>query len=394
MAASIAAPYSRSSRLSDEAGPGRPRRHSNARSGRRSASFTATFRPGLSPVVSPVDLAGRVISRDPRALGRAVRLVDDRVSGYVDLLKALWPHTGQARVLGVTGNPGAGKSTLCDRLITAFRSRGQRVAVVAVDPTSPYSGGAILGDRIRMARHATDPGVFIRSLATRGYLGGLSRSARDVVRVFDAAGYEVIVVETVGVGQDELDVTRTAHSTLVVVAPGLGDEIQAIKAGLLECADAFAVNKADREGADAAVRDLELMISLGNESIRALSKRAGHATHGVSEGFVQSSGTSETADRWTPPIVKCSATRNEGIDQLVEVLDRHHAWLESTGGGRARSHLRLGEELRAELRESLLEAALHRIGPRVDDALREIEGRLVDPYTATERLVESFRTGA
>ncbi|HXX68045.1 MAG TPA: methylmalonyl Co-A mutase-associated GTPase MeaB [Polyangiaceae bacterium] len=341
--------------------------------------------------MSPIDLAGPVLARDLRAIARAIRIVDDRASGYVDLLKALWPHAGRAWVLGVTGNPGAGKSTLCDRLIAAYRGRGERVAVVAIDPTSPYSGGAILGDRIRMARHATDAGVFIRSLATRGYLGGLSRSARDVVRVFDAAGYEIVIVETVGVGQDELDVTRTAHSTLVVVAPGLGDEIQAIKAGLLECADAFAVNKADRDGADAAVRDLELMIALGNESFRALSRRAGHTTHGASEGFVRSRAAPDIGDRWTPPIVKCTAIRNEGIDELVNALDRHRTWLESTGAGRTRQHLRLREELRAELRESLLDAALRSMGPRIDDAVREVEGRTLDPYTATERLVESFR---
>src|SRR5215472_9519245 len=214
-----------------------------------------------------------------RAIGRALRLVDDRDPGAAAVLKALWPHAGKGWVLGVTGNPGAGKSTLCDRLIEAYRARGERVGVVAVDPTSPYTGGAILGDRIRMARHAGDEGVFIRSLATRGHLGGLSGSARDVVRVLDAAGFDVVLVETVGVGQDELEITRTAHSTLVVMAPGMGDDVQAIKAGLLECADVFAVNKADREGADATVRDLQLMIALGNESIRALSKSRGHKTH-------------------------------------------------------------------------------------------------------------------
>ncbi|HEY6462882.1 MAG TPA: methylmalonyl Co-A mutase-associated GTPase MeaB, partial [Polyangiaceae bacterium] len=205
------------------------------------------------------ELAAGVLSGEARAIARAIRAVDDRTPGHVELLKALWPRTGKAWVIGVTGNPGAGKSTLVDRLIAAFREQGKRVGVVAVDPTSPYTGGAILGDRIRMQRHATDEGVFIRSLATRGHMGGLSRSARDVVRVLDAAGFDVVLVETVGVGQDELEVTRTAHTTLVVMAPGLGDEVQAIKAGILECADVFAVNKADRDGADVTVRDLELM---------------------------------------------------------------------------------------------------------------------------------------
>src|SRR5215471_12715447 len=235
---------------------------------------------------SPAALAASVIAGDTRSIARALRNVDDRVPGYLELLKQLFPKTGKAWVVGITGNPGAGKSTLTDRLIEALRKSKKRVGVLCVDPSSPYTGGAILGDRIRMTRHANDPDVFIRSVATRGHLGGLSRSARDMVRVLDAAGSEVILVETVGVGQDELEITQTAHSTLVVMAPGMGDEVQALKAGILETADVFAVNKADREGADATVRDLELMIALGNEAIRALSKTRGHATHGAAEGHV------------------------------------------------------------------------------------------------------------
>jgi LAO/AO transport system kinase len=217
------------------------------------------------------EIASRVLAKDPRAIARALRLVDDRLADCVPVLKDLFPSTGKAFVLGVTGNPGAGKSTLSDRIIQNFRAQGKTVGVIAVDPTSPFSGGAILGDRIRMQRHATDPGVFIRSVATRGHLGGLSRSARDMVRVFDAAGVDLVLVETVGVGQDEIEITRTAHTTLVVMAPGMGDEVQAIKAGIMECADVFAVNKADRDGADSAVRDIELMIALGSESLVALS---------------------------------------------------------------------------------------------------------------------------
>jgi LAO/AO transport system kinase len=312
-------------------------------------------------VSSIPDLVQRVLSREPRAVARAMRMVDDRPPGYGELLKALWPHTGKAWVLGVTGNPGAGKSTLCDRLITSYRARGQKVGVIAVDPTSPYSGGAILGDRIRMSRHAMDEGVFIRSIATRGHLGGLSRSARDAVRVLDASAHDVVIVETVGVGQDELEITRTAHSTLVVMAPGMGDEVQAIKAGILECADAFAVNKADREGADSTVRDLELMIALGNEK-----------------------------QRWTPPIVKCVATKGDGVDALVSALDRHHAWLEGTEAGKTRRRERLAEEVRDALREALIEAATGELGSSLDEAARAVEERAMDPYTATERLVEAF----
>lgn len=341
-----------------------------------------------------VDLVSGVLRGDGRAVARAIRWVDDRRPDYGDVLKAIWPHTGSAWVVGVTGNPGAGKSTLCDRLIGAYRARGHRVGVVAVDPTSPFSGGAILGDRIRMARHTTDPGVFIRSLATRGHLGGLSRSARDVVRVLDAAGYAVILVETVGVGQDELEVTRTAHATLVVTAPGLGDEVQAIKAGLLECADVFAVNKADREGADATVRDLELMIALGNESIRALSARAGHATHGAAEGSVGAGGAGAEGERWTPPVLRCVATRGEGVGDVVGALDLHRAWLDGTEEGRARRAARLAEEMRETLREALIDAAVSDLGGAIEEAIRDIEARALDPYTATERLVEAFRARA
>jgi LAO/AO transport system kinase len=341
-------------------------------------------------VTSISDLVPRVLANELRAVARAMRLVDDRVPGSRDLLKALWPHTGQAWILGVTGNPGAGKSTLCDRLIEAYRKRGNRVGVVAVDPTSPYSGGAILGDRIRMSRHVMDEGVFIRSLATRGHLGGLSRSARDVVRVLDAAGNDVVIVETVGVGQDELEITRTAHTTLVVMAPGMGDEVQAIKAGILECADVFSVNKADREGADGAVRDLELMIALGDDTIRALSKTRGHATHRAADGFVVGASAS-APDRWRPPIVKCVATRGEGIGDLVAALDRHRAWGEGTEAGRARRLTRLAEEVRDALREALIEAAVHDLGDAIERAVREVGGHSVDPYTATERLVEEFR---
>jgi len=295
-------------------------------------------------------LAARVVAGETRSIARALRNVDDRVPGYLELLKALFPSTGKAWVVGITGNPGAGKSTLTDRLIEALRADGKTVGVLAVDPSSPYTGGAILGDRIRMTRHANDAGVFIRSVATRGHLGGLSRSARDMVRVLDAAGFDVVLVETVGVGQDELEITRTAHSTLVVMPPGLGDEVQAIKAGLLETADVFAVNKADRDGADAAVRDL-----------------------------------------WTPPIHKCVALRGEGIREVVSALEKHHAWVTSTEAGRERRRGRLVEEVREALRETLIDAATVALAKELDETVSAVEARALDPYTATEQLLERFR---
>lgn len=337
------------------------------------------------------DLGARILAGDQRAAARAMRNVDDRMPGYLELLKEIFPNTGRAFVVGVTGNPGAGKSTLTDRLIERYRAGGRTVGVICVDPSSPYTGGAILGDRIRMTRHATDPGVFIRSVATRGHLGGLSRSARDMVRVLDAFGCDVVIVETVGVGQDELEITRTAHSTLVVMAPGMGDEVQAIKAGILETADVFAVNKADRDGADGTMRDLELMIALGTETMVASGKNRAHVVHGGAKVDVIPSGPETTEEHWTPPIAKCVATRGEGIVELVVALDRHKAWLDGTEAGRARRHLRLAEELRESLRETLIEAATHALGSEIERAVSDVENKTIDPYTATEQLLTAFR---
>lgn len=334
-------------------------------------------------------LADKVLKGDIRAVARACRLVDDAVEGHIELLKSLFPHTGKAWIIGITGNPGAGKSTLTDRLIEQFRKEGKRVAVVAIDPTSPFSGGAILGDRIRMQRHFEDPEVFIRSLATRGALGGLSRSAADVVRVLDAWGADVILVETVGVGQDELEITTAAHTTLVVVPPGLGDDIQAIKAGILECADVFSVNKADREGADATVRDLEVMIALSGEIVSAGQHTRGHAkgTLDVAKQVVR-----HAKDKWVPPIQKCVASRGEGIAELVEKLAAHRAWLEETEAGRARKAERMRIELTRTLRDALVTEALASLGTEVEEAAAAILRRDLDPYTASERLIARFRS--
>ena len=352
------------------------------------------------------ELATRILQKDTRAVARAMRFVDDRKEGYVDILKDVFPHTGRAHVIGVTGNPGAGKSTLTDRLIAELRKEDKVVGVIAVDPSSPYTGGAILGDRIRMMRHATDPSVFIRSVATRGHLGGLSRSARDMVRLLDAWGADVVLVETVGVGQDELEVTRTAHSTLVVMAPGMGDEVQAIKAGIMESADVFAVNKADRDGADATIRDVELMIALGKETLVAVGKHRGHAVHGPSVSAADearahgassassSAGANPEANPpWTPPILRCVSTRGEGIAELSTSLKAHRVWLEGTLRGRARRRERLAEEVRETLREALIEAASHDLADAVSEVVAEVDARKIDPYTAVERLVAAFKEG-
>lgn len=331
-------------------------------------------------------LAEKVLAGDQRATARACRLADDRVGDWLAVLKDLFPHTGRAWVLGVTGNPGAGKSTLTDRLIAELRKQGKRVGVVAIDPTSPFSGGAILGDRIRMQQHATDPEVFIRSLATRGALGGLTRSAADVARVLDAWGADVVLVETVGVGQDELEVTRMAHTTLVVMAPGMGDDVQAIKAGLLECADVFAVNKADREGADGTMRDLELMIALGGEVTRAGAHSRGHRELARQE-------VTYAAGVWVPLIARTVATRNQGIAELLAMLEKHRAWLETTDRGAARRAARLRESMQTHLRDALVEEAMRTLGGAIDQAVGEVARREVDPYSAAERLVAEFRRG-
>jgi LAO/AO transport system kinase len=339
-----------------------------------------------------MSLASQIAAGDVRAIARALRHVDDRLAGYLDLLKELFPRTGRAWVVGITGNPGAGKSTLTDRLIEEMRKAGKKVGVLCVDPSSPYTGGAILGDRIRMNRHSNDPGVFIRSVATRGHLGGLSRSARDMVRVLDAAGFDVVLVETVGVGQDELEITRTAHTTLVVSAPGLGDEVQAIKAGLLETADVFAVNKADRDGADATLRDLELLIALGSEAMVAAGKNRAHVVHGgLKVDALPQGGAGSAMETWTPPILKCVATRGEGIVELVAALERHAVWVTETESGKARRRARLVEELRESLRETLIEAATTALAGELDAAVAAVEARTLDPYTATERLLDRFR---
>lgn len=323
-------------------------------------------------------------------MARACRVVDDRLPAHRELMKALYPHTGDAWIIGITGTPGAGKSTLTDQLITRFRKRGERVGVVAVDPTSPFSGGAILGDRIRMQRHFEDPEVFIRSVATRGALGGLSRSALDMARILDAWGADQVIVETVGVGQDELEVTRMAHTTLIVMAPGMGDDVQAIKAGILECADVFAVNKADRDGADLTVRDLEVMLALSGDVFSvAASKSGGHTAATVAPRSV--GGARDTG--WIPPIVKTTATRGTGLEELEEKMREHRAWLD-TEAGLVRRAERFHSMMLGFLRDALAEEATHELGAEVLEAARRVLEREIDPYTACEELIARFRARA
>ncbi|TMA88208.1 MAG: methylmalonyl Co-A mutase-associated GTPase MeaB [Deltaproteobacteria bacterium] len=306
-------------------------------------------------------VADRVLAGDVRAAARLIRLIDDALPEAEAILRELWPRTGRAQLVGITGNPGAGKSTLVDRLIAHLRAQGKTVGVLAVDPTSPFTGGAILGDRIRMQDHALDPGVFIRSLATRGQLGGLSRATSDSARVLDAMGKDVILIETVGVGQDEVEICRLAHTTVVVVVPGLGDDIQAIKAGILEVADLFAVNKSDREGADRTVRDLRSMLELSH----AVGKEAGH----------------EIA------IVKCVASRNEGVAEVWSAIEAHYQFLKSGPGLVERETQRAKNELVEVLRDRLLSVALEKLaqeGAHLDDLALRIARREIDPYSVAD----------
>lgn len=330
-------------------------------------------------------LAERIVAGDVRATARLMRDLDDRYGESEATLRALLPKTGRARVIGITGSPGAGKSTLTDQLIAYYRKAGRTVGVIAVDPTSPFSGGAILGDRIRMQDHATDPGVFIRSLGTRGHLGGLSRSTSELVQVLDAMGKEVILVETVGVGQDEVEIASLAHTVVVVAVPGMGDDVQAIKAGVLEIADVFCVNKADREGADRTIRDLQGMLEV-RRIIQAppLDHDEHHRVAGAPP-----EAANQPDFGWEPPIVRTVAVNGEGIGALGEALQRHLAWMEVSGEKRVREVARARAGFIALLRERLLAGALSRLESELghlDAVAARIANREADPYALAAEL--------
>ena len=330
-------------------------------------------------------LAERILGGDVRATARLMRDLDDRYGESEATLRTLFPRTGRAWVIGITGSPGAGKSTLTDQLIGYHRRAGRTVGVIAVDPTSPFSGGAILGDRIRMQDHATDPGVFIRSLATRGNLGGLSRSTSDLVWVLDAMGKDVILVETVGVGQDEIEIASLAHTVVVVAVPGMGDDVQAIKAGVLEIADVFCVNKADREGADRTIRDLQGMLEV-RRIIQAPPMDHDEHHHPSGPG---PEAANQSDPGWEPPIVRTVAVTGEGMPDLGEALHRHLTWLEASGQKRVREVARARAGFIALLRERLLAGALSRLESelgRLDAVAARIASREADPYALAAEL--------
>ena len=315
-----------------------------------------------------MSLADQVLDGDIRAAARMMRDIDDGRPHAVEELKRLYPHTGKAYIIGITGPPGAGKSTLVDQLTASFRKKGKRVGVVAIDPSSPFTGGAILGDRIRMNRHASDEGVFIRSLATRGALGGLSRSTSDVGLVMDAMGMEVIIIETVGVGQDEVDIVKTAHTTCVVMVPGLGDDIQAIKAGILEIGDVFVVNKSDRDGADRTARELTTMLEMRN----------------APEGS------------WNPQVIKTEAQRGTGMDELSGEILAHRDFLFTSGLIAGFVRERNKRHFLDILRDGLYRHAMEFMGRdgMLETVVDGLGNNTLDPYSAAEAVIARMQGGA
>ena len=292
---------------------------------------------------------------DVRKIARLISKIEDGGNEAREAMRALAAYSGRAHVIGLTGAPGVGKSTTTSALVTALRAAGHRVAVLAVDPSSPFSGGALLGDRIRMQRHSGDDAVYIRSMASRGHLGGLSATTPQVIRVLDATGFDIVIIETVGVGQSEVEIAATADTSIVLLAPGMGDGIQAAKAGILEIGDIFVVNKADRDGADSTAREIRHMVELGT-------------WHG-----------------WKPPVLKASAAQGTGIDEVVEAINEHRAWLEASGEDRVRRHRRAREEITA----LVLGAVRERLAARADELMALGDAVLageIDAYEAAETL--------
>lgn len=306
--------------------------------------------------------AEKILRGDIRSTARLIRDVEDGLWDAREEMKEIFRHTGNAHIIGITGAPGTGKSTLADQLVQRLRKEKKTVGIVAVDPTSPFTGGAVLGDRVRMQRHSIDTGVFIRSVATRGHLGGLSRSANDIVDILDAMGKDVVIVETVGVGQDEVEIVHTAHTTVVVLAPGMGDDVQAIKAGILEVGDIFVVNKADREGTDKLIHEL-----------RAMLDRADYP-----EGC------------WEPTVLKAQANTNQGIHELLEEISQHRSFFAESGKRQQLIRQRVRRRFLEVLRETLLEEMMERLEKY--DPLDDIVSCLVDgeedPYSRAEEVVE------
>jgi len=302
---------------------------------------------------------GQLRSGDVRALARAISTVENRAPGWSELLKALFPHSGKARVLGLTGSPGAGKSTLVDQLARFYRKNNRTVGIIAVDPTSPYTGGAILGDRIRMQEHFSDPGIYIRSMATRGSLGGLARTTADVTTLLDASGRDLIMIETVGVGQDEVDIVRLADITIVILVPGMGDDVQTIKAGIMEIADIFVINKSDRNGAEHVEKEIKALQSLATRR-----------------------------DGWTPPVIKTVASEGTGVEELAGAVASYEDYLRENNLAQKRSVENWQERIVEMLRDGMLEKARAQLGDgNLARLAAEVAEHKRDPYTLVEEIL-------
>lgn len=314
--------------------------------------------------VSATELTAGILQRDIRAISRALSRIENQDPEVREIIRNLYPLAGQSLVVGITGSPGCGKSTLVDQLARLYRASGKRVGILAVDPSSPFSGGAILGDRVRMQSLATDPGVFIRSMATRGKMGGLSAAVHDALIVLEAAGYEVLLVETVGVGQDEVDIVKTAQVNLVVLVPGMGDEIQTLKAGVMEIADLFVINKADREGVLRVERELQALVSMKSRP-----------------------------DGWQPPILKTIATRGEGIEQLVQAIEEYRTFRARSPQNGLRERQFFREKLLEMAADQLLQHLLSSISEEsLEQAAEQLRTRQADPYTLVEGLLKEARS--
>ncbi|ASJ02288.1 GTPase [Thermococcus profundus] len=314
------------------------------------------------------ELVRNAIAGDKKAVARLITLVENDEEKAREIIKLVHPHTGKAYVVGITGPPGAGKSTLLDKLIKLAREEGHRVGVIAVDPTSPFTGGALLGDRLRMQRHSTDPGVFIRSMATRGSLGGLAKATNDAIKVLDASGYDVIFVETVGVGQTEVDIVRTADTVVLVLVPGYGDEVQALKAGLMEIADIFAINKADREGTEMLHLEIRMAVEFERDRWRQLG--------------------------WEPPIVETTAFTLRGVRPLWEAIKKHRDFMISSGKLNERRRLRAVEEVKAIVADSVVSRVEDRLrSPEAEELIEKVLSGRIDPYSAADIVMERVFDG-
>jgi LAO/AO transport system kinase len=306
-----------------------------------------------------MDVVAELLNGSKLAIARAITAVENEYEHATEIMQALYPHTGHAYIIGITGPPGAGKSTLTDKLTKEYRSRGKTVGIIAVDPSSPFSGGAILGDRIRMNELTMDDGVFIRSMATRGSLGGMSRKTAEVVKILDAAGKDIVIIETVGVGQSEVDIVKTADTTLVVLVPGLGDDIQAIKAGILEIGDVFAINKADREGVERLNLEIEMMLDLD-----------------------------QAENKWRPKVMRTIASQNEGVHELVNAIEEHATHMIKSGLIQRRRFERTRTEILAMLDEAIKIYLMKKVaGSKFESLTMEVNQRKNDPYSAVRSIL-------